>query len=383
MKRIFAFVLLSLCLSAHSEDIEAQGVQGLTYQTYQGTGASPSRDPLVYPTVRSTGVSANINYPNGASFGSTILGSGYADRVIVKWTGWINIATAGTYTFGGSADDGIHVTVNNTVVIDSWVDSGNGFRTGTPISLTAGAKPITVWYYENGGGQAIVFQWLVNGSWQVVPTTVFATESTYFAPAPSPTAVYSSGITTAQQTRKTSNQSQSTGHNAQIEIAGDDNVVNVQQIGSAGHYVQVDITGNVNSVTVLQTSTTTAIHYLETTITGSNNTANLAQRDTAKTAFVGINGNTNNVSVNQKDSGNHYLNLTVTGNNHTAAVIQEGSGSHAATVSLSGSQPWNFNLNQSGSTNKTYSLPHSMSDGSTVSGTCSAIGGCNLTVNQQ
>ncbi len=375
-------LLIMLCLSVNIQ-AQTSGQAGLTYQTYQGTGASPSRDPLAYPTVRSTGVSANINYPNGASFGPTILGSGYADRVIVKWTGWINIATAGTYTFGGSADDGIHVTVNNTVVIDSWVDSGNGFRTGTPISLTAGAKPITVWYYENGGGQAIVFQWLVNGSWQVVPTTVFATESTYFAPAPAPTAVYSSGITATQQTRKTANQSQATGHNAQVNILGDDNLVNIEQVGPAGHFVQVDITGNVNTVNVLQTSTTTARHYLETTITGSNNTANLTQRDSAKTAFIGINGNTNSVTATQRDAGNHYLNLSVTGNNHTAAVTQQGSGNHAATVILNGSQPWNFQLNQSGSTGQTYSLPHSMSDGSTVNGTCAAIGGCNLTVNQQ
>lgn len=380
MKQIFVLLLISLCVALNSQEVDAQGVQGLTYQTYAGTGASPSRDPLANPTVRSTGVSANINYPTG-TFGNNILGSGLIDRVIVKWTGWINIPTAGTYTFGGAADDGIHVTVDNTVVIDSWVDSGNTFRTGTPISLTAGAKPITVWYYENGGGQAITFQWLVNGSWQIVPTTVFATESTYWAPAPA-APVYSSGITATQNTRKINNLSQSTGHNAQIDILGDDNIVNVQQIG-IGHFVQVDITGNVNTVNVLQTSTTTDRHYLEAVVAGSNNSATLTQRDTAKTAFVEINGNANTVITNQKDAGNHYLNLSVTGNNHSATVVQEGAGSHAATVQLNGTQPWNFNLNQSGATNKTYSLPHPMSDGSTVSGTCSAIGGCNLTVNQQ
>ncbi len=383
MKRfliLFATVW-SICIPAYSQ---AAGYAGLTYEFYRGTGAQPSINPLVYPTVVSTGVSPTINYSGAWGGTNSVLNTGYWDRFIVRWYGFINVPTTGTYTFGASADDGVIVRINNTEIISGWYDSGGALRTGTPISLTAGTPvPIEIWYYENGGGQSITFWYLNNGSWTVVPTTMLATESTYFAPPPAPTAVYSSGITTTQQTRKTANQSQATGHNAQIDIAGDDNIVNVQQIGPAGHYVQVDITGNVNSVTVLQTSTTTARHYLETTITGSNNTANLAQRDTAKTAFVGINGNTNNVSVNQKDSGNHYLNLTVTGNNHTAAVIQEGSGSHAATVSLSGSQPWNFNLNQSGSTNKTYSLPHSMSDGSTVSGTCSAIGGCNLTVNQQ
>jgi hypothetical protein len=207
--------------------------------------------------------------------------------------------------------------------------------------------------------------------------------ATSSAPPPPPTPVYGNyTITNSQQTRKTANQSQASGHNAQIDILGDDNIVSVQQIGSSGHFVQVDVTGNVNTVNVLQTSNTMSRHYLETTITGSNNTANIAQRDTAKTAFVEINGSANSVITNQKDSGNHYLNLNVSGNNHTASVVQEGSGNHAASVTLNGSQPWNFNLNQSGSTNKAYSLPHSMTDGSTVSGTCSAIGGCNLTVNQ-
>ena len=43
---------------------------------------------------------------------------------------------------------------------------------------------------------------------------------------------------------------------------------------------------------------------------------------------------------------------------------------------------WDFDLTQSGSTNKTYSLPHSMSDGTTTSGTCYNVSGCTLSVTQ-
>jgi hypothetical protein len=202
-------------------------------------------------------------------------------------------------------------------------------------------------------------------------------------PPPPPTPVYSSGITASQQTRKTANLNENPlGHNAQVNISGDDNIINIQQIGGR-HYVSVDVQGNVNNVEILQTSTVNVRHYMEAKVVGSNNELILHQRDSSKTQFVEVLGTNNTVTTNQKGTGAHYLDVKITGDNHTAGIIQDGSGSHRATVHLDGSQPWTFNLNQNGSTGQTYSLPHGMSDGSAVSGTCSAIGGCNLTLNQQ
>jgi hypothetical protein len=202
-------------------------------------------------------------------------------------------------------------------------------------------------------------------------------------PPPPPTPVYSSGITTQQQTRKTNNLNLNPlGHNSQVNILGDDNIINIQQVGGR-HFVAVDVQGNVNNAEVLQTSTVGARHYMEARVVGSNNDLVLHQRDTSKTQFVEVLGNNNSVTAHQRGTGSHYLDVRIAGDNHTAGILQDGAGSHRATVYLDGSQPWNFNLNQNGSTGQTYSLPHGMSDGSAVSGTCSAIGGCNLTVNQQ
>jgi hypothetical protein len=202
-------------------------------------------------------------------------------------------------------------------------------------------------------------------------------------PPPPPTPVYSSGITTQQQTRKINNLNLNPlGHNAQVNILGDDNIVNIQQIGGR-HFVAVDVQSSVNNVEILQTSTVGARHYMEARVVGSNNDLVLHQRDTSKTQFVEVLGNNNSVTAHQRGTGSHYLDVRIAGDNHTAGILQDGSGSHRATVYLDGSQPWNFNLNQNGSTGQTYSLPHTMSDGSAVSGTCSAIGGCNLTINQQ
>jgi hypothetical protein len=220
-------------------------------------------------------------------------------------------------------------------------------------------------------------------NYSTTPLSPGQTATSSSPPPPPPTPVYSSGITPQQQTRKTNNLNLNPlGNNAQVNILGDDNIINIQQVGGR-HFVAVDVQGNVNNVEILQTSTINARHYMEARVIGSNNDLILHQRDTSKTQFVEVIGTHNTVTTNQKGTGAHYLDVRVTGDNHSAGIIQDGSGSHRATVHLDGSQPWNFNLNQNSSTGQTYSLPHGMSDGSVVSGTCSAIGGCNLTINQQ
>lgn len=199
-----------------------------------------------------------------------------------------------------------------------------------------------------------------------------------------PTPMYSpSGASINQQTLRTNALNENPyGHNAVVGITGDDNVVSIQQIGSAGHYASVSIQGNINEVAVSQTGINGSRHYLNTNMIGNNNDLTLTQSGANKTQFVLVNGSNNTITTNQKDAGNHFLNLSVTGDNHTAGILQEGAGNHSANIVLGGSQPWNFQLNQNSSTSQNYTLPHGMSDGSAVSGSCAAIGGCNLTINQ-
>lgn len=388
MKHLLAFFLLSLCLAVHSQNVDAQGQAGLNFQTYAAGGSMPTytqdaNGNITDRALLSSGVVSAVNYQWGSG---AVLTSGRSEGVIVRFHGFINIPSAGTYQFGGQADDGIRIKVNSVQVVDSWIESGGAFRSGS-VSLPAGVVAIELIYYENGGGAMVNLQWLVNNSWQIIPSTLLATTSTFFAPAPPPppTPVYSnSTISNSQTTKRTSGLAANpNGHNALVEVAGDDNIVSIQQIGIGGHYVDVSIQGNVNNVDILQTSATTDRHFMEARVTGGSNNLILQQRETSKTQFVDVNGNNNTVTTNQRGTGNHFLDLNVIGNNHTAGVLQEGSGSHNARVILDGTQPWNFQLNQAGSTGKNYNLPHTMSDGAAVSGTCSAVGGCNLTVNQQ
>lgn len=210
-----------------------------------------------------------------------------------------------------------------------------------------------------------------------------AGETASAPPPPPPTPVYSSSITSAQTTRRNNNLAETTGHNATVSIIGSDNTVSVQQIGG-GHYASSTITGNFNSIDILQTTTVASRHYLETTIVGDLNTLILQQTDTVKNLFVNVNGTDTALSVNQTGLGNHYLDLALIGNDHVVSITQQGTGNHSATIELTnGGGAWNFSLTQTGSVDQVYSLPHGMSDGSTVSGICSTPAGCNLTVLQE
>ncbi len=152
----------------------AQSTNGLNYTTYVPSGslASPNRDTL---TPLSSGTVPNLNYN-----WNYVLDSGRNDGVVVKFTGFFKAEEAGTYTFGITGDDGIELIMKGQTVITYWADQGPTLRSGT-ITLAAGEiVPITVWFYENGGGATIQFYQQVNGSWNIVPTTSLATASTYW-----------------------------------------------------------------------------------------------------------------------------------------------------------------------------------------------------------
>ena len=220
-----------------------------------------------------------------------------------------------------------------------------------------------------------------------LPTSSSVPQLLMSAPPPAPTPVYGpSGANAAQQSRMDAKLALATagqGNTVEANIFGDDNLVNITQAGGPS-YINLMILGTNNEFESMQNMSGGAMAYNETTIIGFDNDVELIQQGTGnKAAFIHVDGTGQNINVNQKDSGEHFVDLSVTGHDHTASILQEGAGDHAATVELDGTQPWNFDLTQSGATDHTYTLPHAMSDGSSVSGTCAAVGGCNLTIVQQ
>ena len=222
----------------------------------------------------------------------------------------------------------------------------------------------------------------VSGAW-------YSFETTTAAP---PTPVYgSSAPTTAQQSRmdaKLALAASGQGDTVEADIIGDDNLVNITQAGGIS-YLDLSITGNLNTFDSEQDVATGSHGYIEATITGNSNDVDILQKGRAvdgtgnKAAILTITGDSNTVDIEQRGLGDKFVDLEITGDDHTASIFQNGAGDHSARVALDGTQPWNFDLTQNGATSQTYSLPHSMSDGSAVSGTCAAVGGCNLTIVQQ
>ncbi len=402
LRRISLFFLLLFSLSAWAD---------IYYNTYQGTGAYPNMPyygtgALTYPTVLSTGTVTAINHNWG---GGQVLNSGLSERVIVKYWGYIYVLGSGsqTLTFYNSSDDGFYMRINNQVVINDWQEQGPNYYNGSgSITLTGGQYyALEVWYYENGGGAVAQLYWNQSGTIALVPT------SSYYLTQPAP--AYSSGITNAQQTRKTTETTQRTnqsGNEIQIEQIGDNNNFIIRQgVTITGknrielyangnnntlnlnqgynvdgtvslseynnHYQYLNLSGSSNSVTTKQINGNSSVgHFMETTISGNTNNLNMTQQGTgSKTLFLNINGGSNGVTVNQKESGQHYLDLSLTGNGHTVSATQEGAGNHAATINLTNSGgAATLNLNQGGSTNQIYSIQQS----------CANAGGCATTITQ-
>lgn len=320
------FVVIYLAFMAGIQVIMIAAVQaqtaGLNFQTYASTGPAPTYTQgadgtITNRTLLSTGTVSTINYQWG---GGGVLNSGRGDGVIVRFHGFINIPTAGLYSFGGNADDGIRIRINNIQVVDSWIESGGAFRSGN-VNLPAGVLPVEVMYYENGGGAMVNFQWYVQSTatWQIVPSTMLATQSTFWPP---PAPQYVSNITTAQQTRKDSatvRRQAVTNNSVHIDQVGDNNTVTISQQGTNNQVRGVGqqaaiIDGNLNSVTVRQGNTTATApgrNLVEMSITGGSNTVNLNQARNSDGTSPGV------------DSNNHYQQLTLTGSNNTVTTVQK------------------------------------------------------------
>ena len=150
--------------SAHATD-------GLNVSVYNMLGYNnapplPGEDRKVYGTVV-----PNIDFQWG---GGAIFNSLYEDT-IVKFEGTISSPVTGDVIFYAPADDGVKLFIDGQEIINDWYDKGGGGSTSQPISFTANvSKPITLWYYENGGGAWVQLYWLLPGAnMTIVPSTAF------------------------------------------------------------------------------------------------------------------------------------------------------------------------------------------------------------------
>ena len=366
----------------------------LYYDTYQGTGATPSfpgnGGSLTYPTPLSSDTVTGIdfNWSSGA-----VLDSGRTDQVIVHFYGYITVPGSGSQsvTFYLQADDGVYMKLDSTVVINDWQEQGTATwnYVSTAQTLTGGQTYyIDMWMYENGGGAAVKLYWNQTGSIAIVPT------STYSTTAPTPT----SSISSAQLQARTDargitgdvngNQIYITqsGDNLDLDIvqydkgnlvagttstssslvagdiSGDNNTVSITQGNSAGSFsdnnvLLFDLNGDSNTVTVRQGDNVDDAggHRTKLKVTGNYNTMGILQENDGGIGSNGhfmdvdITGNSNTAYVDQKNDGDKMTFLDVNGSNNNIDILQQGTGQHFLDVTLGSNQT--VDITQDGSGN--------------------------------
>ena len=158
-------------------------------------------------------------------------------------------------------------------------------------------------------------------------------------------------------------------------IQGDNNEITLTQKNN-GNVLGIDVNGASNDVDVWQDTEQNAIvnitgasntldleqlhlnnngsHYSKVTVNGNSNSLTIDQKETGdKILFLDVDSS-NNVQVDQKGTGDHYLNIILT-DSHTVDVTQDGTGDHDAHINLSGNNT-SITLTQDSATDQNYYL---------------------------
>lgn len=133
-----------------------QGDVGLKAEFFTLSG-SPSRlsDINFNATPGFTSVFERLDFlPSYAAF----YGGGPTDRFAARFTGDLNVVSAGVYTLYLSSDDGSALYVDGVKIIDNDRTHGHVTKAVT-LDLSAGAHDIEIRYFENTGRQSLRFEW--------------------------------------------------------------------------------------------------------------------------------------------------------------------------------------------------------------------------------
>lgn len=139
----------------------SNGLQGEYYDNRTLTGT---------PAYEDTVTTVNFIWGNGSPSTAAVGNNNFS----VRWTGYVYAPVSGTYTLGTNSDDGARLYIDGDLIIDDWSDHAPRIRTGT-VTLQAGdLVPVTLEYYENGGGATIQLLWQQPGESDltVIPASV-------------------------------------------------------------------------------------------------------------------------------------------------------------------------------------------------------------------
>mgnify|MGYP003649114469 FL=1 len=122
----------------------------LDYEFYDGTPAGGTVNNI--PTTGALGAGQIANF-NVAALQNTV-DPGDTDSFSIRYNGYINIATTGSYTFFTSSDDGSKLYIDGVQIVNNDGNHGTQERNGT-VTLNSGLHTIQILYFEDGGGQVL------------------------------------------------------------------------------------------------------------------------------------------------------------------------------------------------------------------------------------
>ena len=165
---------------------------------------------------------------------------------------------------------------------------------------------------------------------------------------------------------QTCNQSSCGGDRFEFHIQGDDNDVDFYQ----GYRVDAD--GTLHQIDDYEYGG----HFTRLDIHGDNNKFLGSQRANDSghehSNITYIYGDYNDVYTRQESNQNKTLSLTIYNDYNDIDMIQKGSATHSATVSINGLYATDLHMLQQGTTAQTYSLTQD----------CQTVGGCSVSVTQ-
>ena len=155
---------------ATAQTASGNGLKGYYYDNKDLTGLKLTR------------TDSQVNFFWGT--GSPGAGIG-PDTFSVRWTGQVEPATSGIYTFYTQTNDGVRLWVNGRLIINKWANQTKVQEWSGRISLQAGKRyAIRLEYFEDKGSASARFLWSGPGvAKQVIPKNRLYSPSS----APSPT----------------------------------------------------------------------------------------------------------------------------------------------------------------------------------------------------
>lgn len=155
----------------------------LSYKFYNGTWTTLPNFTTLTPTQTGKSYIPDL----------TVVPAGTASNYALMWTGYIRIPVTGTYKFETNSDDGSKLYFNKTYSSLAIATVNNDgahaaqFASGT-VTASAGVYPITVTYFQGGGGATMEVYWTSTAAGiptrQLIPSDAFIDTSIVNGTAP-------------------------------------------------------------------------------------------------------------------------------------------------------------------------------------------------------